>query len=76
MTLVKLKEMKTLIGRILPFAPKIKITFHWIRPRAEKTMRIFRERILLIKAIHKSHRVVGMILSCPKYPRLKIEMKT
>ena len=39
-------------------------------------MQISQKEILLTEAIHKSLQKEGMILSCPKYRKVMIEMKT
>ena len=40
-----------------------------------KTMQIFQKGILLTKATHKNLQKRGMMLSCPKYRRMRKEMK-
>ena len=54
-------EMKTLVGRI--------------RLKDRKTMQIFRKEILLTKTMHKSLQKEGMILSCPKHPKMMQNIK-
>ena len=74
MKLVKLLEMKTLIGRIRPFTTKIKKNFCRICPKDRKMKQIFQKEILLMKPMHKSLQKGGMILSCPKYRKITKEL--
>ena len=74
MKLVKLLEMKTLIGRIRPFTTKIKKNFCRMCPKDRKTKKIFQKEILLMKPMHKSLQKGEMILSCPEYRKMMKEM--
>ena len=46
-----------------------------ICPKDKKTMQMFQNEILLMKAMHKNLQKGGMILSCPKYRKMMKGMK-
>ena len=73
--LVKLLDVKTLIGRIRPFPPKIEQSSRRICPKDRKRIQTFRKDIPLMKTMHKILQKRGMMLSFPKYPKTMIEMK-
>ena len=75
MKIVKLLEMKILIGRIRPFTTKTQKNLCRICPKDKKTMQMFQNEILLMKAMHKNLQKGGMILSCPKYRKMMKGMK-
>ena len=53
MKTLKLKRIKTLIGRVRPFTPKVKKNLCRIRPRAKKTMQILQKETLQLKRCTK-----------------------
>ena len=75
MKLMKLLEMKTLIGRIRPSTPKMQKNPCRLPPKDRKMMQISQKEIRIIKTMHKFLQKKGMIISCTKYPETMIEMK-
>ena len=67
--------MKTLIGQIWPFTPKIKQSLRLICPKDKKMMEMSRMKTHLMKAMQNILQSEGKILSCTKNPKMMKELK-
>ena len=70
--LLKLIEMKTLIGRIRQFTTKIWKNLCRICPKDRKKMYIFQREVLFKKTNDKTLKKGGIILSCSKNCKMMI----
>ena len=75
MKILKLKRMKTLVGRIWPFAPKNKKNLCQIRPEDKKSDANFLEENSPNEIDAQDSQKKWMIFPCPKYLKVMIEMK-